>query len=839
MERTLQVLDAAVLLVSAPDGVTGQVRILWKLLQHYHVPAFIFVNKMDQPGTDPAGLMAMLRAELSPACVDMCGASDAGQALPENWGDADTSAVTLTESALEDLVMTDDRLTEEYLQGKMPADADIRALVARCRVFPCFFGSALRQYGIAALLEGLARFAPAPDWPETFGARCFKISTDGQGKRLAWLKVTGGCLRVRDALPTAPDGQPEKISQIRICEGNGYRGVQEVSAGQVCAVTGLTGIRAGDSLGDTPAGEGYLLQPFSSCVIRLEEGTDPAVALRNLRLLEEEEPMLHIGFDPQTGEITAQVMGQVQKEILRELVRDRFGMRISFGPARILYKETIVAPVEGVGHYEPLRHYAEVHLLLEPTGPGSGLSFAADCSTDVLRLNWQRLILTHLQERTFRGVLTGAEITDLRITVIGGRAHEKHTEGGDFREATYRAVRQGLMMAQSVLLEPWLSVRASLPSENAGRILADVQRMGGTAAVEEITPEGQTVITGTLPAAEAEAFQEGFTASAHGAGQLELALKEYAPCRDAAAVTAQAAYDPDADTEQPSWSVFCSHGAGTPVPWDKVREYMHVDTGWRPQGSGQEDSAAGGSRSAAPQKPSWKEQERRFGAEEAELREIFERTYGSWTSGRAGADREEGPRTLWKDQPAAGSGQMRRRKSAVRKPGCLLVDGYNIIYASEELHALALRNLDAARDQLLEELAGFHGMRDGELIVVFDAWKVPGGAERRMEYGNLHVVYTREAETADAYIEKTVHALAGSMDVTVATSDALEQMIILGEGARRMSARELLEEMRLAKEEVRRTFTDRKPAIRKGLLEDLSGETAGLLEKLKGEDFHA
>ena len=845
MERTLQVLDAAVLLISAADGVTGQVRILWKLLAHYKVPVFLFINKMDQPGSDAGKILAQLRQELSSRCTDLSGGWQ-GLCDEETGTDGaadpgDRSRVVLTEEAVEDLVVADEELMERYLAGDEPDDSDIRHLVSGRKVFPCIFGSALRQQGISALMEALGRFAPDPDWPDAFSARCFKISSDVQGKRLAWLKITGGILHVRDAVIIPGSGASEKVSQIRICEGDRYETVPEVRAGRVCAVMGLAGIQAGDGLGEAGDDLKPQILPYSSVRIIPDAETDPAVVLSNLRILEQEEPMLHISADPVSGEITAQIMGQVQLEILRELLRDRFGMRVSFGPARILYRETIAGPVEGVGHYEPLRHYAEVHLLLEPTGPGSGLTFAADCSTDILKLNWQRLILTHLQEKTFRGVLTGSDITDMKITVIGGRAHEKHTEGGDFREATYRAVRQGLMMAQSILLEPWLSLRAEVPAESVGRVLSDIQRMGGTAAITEAGT--MSVAEGSVPASAAADYPADFTAAVHGAGHLELTFREYAPCLDPEPVIEAAAYDPDADTEQPSWSVFCSHGAGTPVPWDRVREYMHVDTGWSPHRVVVPDTGSARKEDAAPagkaQRDSWKEREKRFGAEEEELRQIFEKTYGSSVPWR----REPGPQEADAfPDPAVGTAvtdlgdyRKRRRGQTHRKPHCLLVDGYNVIYASEELKSLALGGLDAARERLLELLADYHGMREGDLIVVFDAYRVSGGTEHCGRYKNLHTVFTKEAETADAYIEKTVHRLAGSMDVTVATSDGLEQMIILGSGARRMSARELLEDMKNCREEVRQAYLGSGRKAGAGIFEGISAEVAGQLEKAAGE----
>ena len=563
MERTLQVLDYAVLVISALDGVRGQVRVLWKLLRRYKVPVFLFINKMDQPGADREEILLLLQRELDSRCLDF------GQDLS-------------SEEQQENLAMCEEELLDSYLEGTPVGEAEIKSLIRGRKVFPCYFGSALKMQGVEEFLQGLERYTECPAYPEAFGARVFKISRDDQGNRLTWMKITGGVLKVKALLSgrTADGEWEEKADQIRIYSGAGYRTVQEVNAGSICAVTGLSHTRAGEGLGEEQGGFQEILEPVLTCRLIPKEGTDSSMLLANLRRLEEEEPMLHISREEQNGEIFVQVMGPVQMEIIRQLMKERYGMDITFGPGTIVYKETIRTAAEGVGHFEPLRHYAEVHLLLEPGEPGSGLHFDTVCREDELDRNWQRLVLTHLAGKCHRGVLTGAELTDIKITLLTGRAHEKHTEGGDFRQATYRAVRQGLMMAESVLLEPVYDFRLELPAENLGRALSDLQRMGGKTEAPE-SDGMRAVVQGSVPAASLGSYQEEVTFYTKGQGRLFCTLKGYEPCHNAEEVIAEKAYNPDQDQENPSSSVFCSHGAGMLVPWNRVRDYMHMDSGWR------------------------------------------------------------------------------------------------------------------------------------------------------------------------------------------------------------------------------------------------------------------
>lgn len=856
-ERVLQVLDCAILVISAADGVTGQVRNLWNLLAHYRIPAFLFVNKMDQPGADAAELLRDIRENLGGQCVDFSGLLF-------------DPALQIPEDQMENIAVCDDRVLERYLETEEIRREDLQTMIRDRKLFPVFFGSALKNEGVGALMQAMDALAPVKQYPEQFGARIFKISRDDSGNRLTWMKITGGSLKVRSAIHTGSEGgnedssgdREEKVSQIRIYSGKSYVQVPQADAGLVCAVTGPDKTRIGMGLGFEEDSDASVLQPVWKSRILLAPDQDRSEALRNLRILEEEEPLLHIDTDEASGEISARIMGKVQMEILKELCATRFGMRIDFGQPSIMYRETIADTVEGVGHYEPLRHYAEVHLLMEPGEPGSGLVLESDCGTDDLALNWQRLILSHLEEQPFPGVLTGSEITDMKITVIGGRASEKHTSGGDFRQATRRAVRQGLMMSKNVLLEPVCRLRAELPSESMGRFMTDIQRMEGSADLRE-NNGGTAVITGSVPAASLGDYQQEFMSYTHGHGRLSLTLKGYEPCRHPEEVILEKGYEPEADTDNPSSSVFCSHGAGIRVPWDQVRDYMHVDTGWRPdmQWQTEEDPAFSGSDpnadradgggekrifSAGWQKKhkagrkSWTEEQRTRENEENELQQIFEKTYsgsswhtpvhsaansysnesGIWSrdgslekaerekNGRNPSDRKNpensekaGERTSSGKTQGPGSG-----RPAAKKEDYLLVDGYNIIFSWEELRSLAADSMDAARDRLIDILSNFHGTRSGTLILVFDAYKVPGGRGAVSRYHNIYVVYTKEAETADAYIEKTVHKIGRKGNVTVATSDGLEQVIIFGEGARRMSARELLLEVEASRTELRSAY---------------------------------
>ena len=640
MERVLGVLDCAVLVISAADGVNGQVRVLWRLLDHYRVPTCIFVNKMDQDGADRAALLASIRKELGTRCVDVMPGSGT---LADQLESGDVQ---------EEIAVCDDALLDAYLEGEPVSVSQMCRLTAERKLFPVLFGAALREQGVPELLECLDTLLQPPVYGDTFGAKVFKITRDG-GARLTWMKLTGGRLSVKTPLAECTDekGNPEKVEQIRFYSGNKFETRQEAAAGEVCAVTGLTGTRVGQGIGAEAGGTEELLQPVLRCAVILPPGEDLFKAYRSLRTLEEEDPTLHLNYDEEKKEITAQIMGQVQKEILQRMIRERLGLRVSFGDPSIIYKETIARAVEGVGHFEPLRHYAEVHLLLEPGLPGSGLVFENRCRADVLAVNWQRLIMTHLEEKRHRGVLTGAEITDMKISLLTGRAHLKHTEGGDFRQATYRAVRQGLMMTESVLLEPFYSFRMEIPQESLGRALTDLQQMGANFTQPDLE-EGRSVITGSAPVSRIANYAEQLAAYTRGEGQITCTLKGYEPCTNAEEIIAASGYDPELDLRNPPGSVFCSHGAGTPVPWYEVRERMHVDSGWRDPSDGpmtgkallgyteedmwEEDLSYGsagrtGLRAGVrkEEKPvSFGEREARFFAEEDELRRIFERTYG-------------------------------------------------------------------------------------------------------------------------------------------------------------------------------------------------------------------
>ena len=808
MERTLMVLDAAVLVISAPDGVTGQVKTLWKLLNYYEIPVFLFVNKMDQDGMDPALIMQELKRELGSACVRFQGP----QITPENE---------------EDIAVCDDGLLERVLGGKPVTDEDVCRLVAGRRMFPVCFGSALHNEGVRELLEVIGRYSADPQWPEELSARVFRITHDDKGNRLTWMKITGGTLHVKDVLPGV--SELRKADQIRVYAGRTFTAVQQAEAGTVCAVLGLSGTHAGEIIGNggDENGEPPILQPVFTKSILMEPDEDRSRVLHCLQMLEEEDPMLHVRSDPKTGDLTVQIMGDVQTEILQREAEERYGIRIGFGPASLVYKETIAAPTEGVGHYEPLRHYAEVHLLLEPASRGTGLTFSSVLSTDVLSLNWQKMILSVLESSELCGVLTGAGVTDLHVTLIGGRASEKHTEGGDFRQATLRAFRQGLMMAESILLEPCYDLTAVIPSENSGRFLTDIRRMDGTAEVT--ASDGKTdEISGRIPAASLGDYAADVRAYTHGAGSVSVSPGGYEPCRNPEDIILASGYDPEADLENTPDSVFCSHGAGMVIPWDHVREYMHVDTGFRfpSANSDQEEKTSSAetvsdgygdqtrgltpgeiqSRKKSAGSDDWHAEERRRAAGEEELKRIFEQTYGegSWTTPLHNEQNERnalaGIRSGSEKKPHIPG----RKKTG--KDDYLLVDGYNIIFAWEELRELASRNLDAARDRLIEVLEGFQGTRSGYLILVFDAYKVRGGQREVYHRANMDIVYTKEAETADTYIMKTAHNLKDKGNVTVATSDGIIQMIIFGAGARRMSARELEDEVIQSAEDLRSRY---------------------------------
>ena len=848
MERVLGVLDCAVLVISAADGVNGQVRVLWRLLDHYRVPTCIFVNKMDQDGADRAALLASIRKELGTRCVDVMPGSGT---LADQLESGDVQ---------EEIAVCDDALLDAYLEGEPVSISQMRRLTAERKLFPVLFGAALREQGVPELLECLDTLLQPPVYGDTFGAKVFKITRDG-GARLTWMKLTGGRLSVKTPLAECTDekGNPEKVEQIRFYSGNKFETRQEAAAGEVCAVTGLTGTRVGQGIGAEAGGTEELLQPVLRCAVILPPGEDLFKAYRSLRTLEEEDPTLHLNYDEEKKEITAQIMGQVQKEILQRMIRERLGLRVSFGDPSIIYKETIARAVEGVGHFEPLRHYAEVHLLLEPGLPGSGLVFENRCRADVLAVNWQRLIMTHLEEKRHRGVLTGAEITDMKISLLTGRAHLKHTEGGDFRQATYRAVRQGLMMTESVLLEPFYSFRMEIPQESLGRALTDLQQMGANFTQPDLE-EGRSVITGSAPVSRIANYSEQLAAYTRGEGQITCTLKGYEPCTNAEEIIAASGYDPELDLRNPPGSVFCSHGAGTPVPWYEVRERMHVDSGWRDPSDGpmtgkallgyteedmwEEDLSYGsagrtGLRAGVrkEEKPvSFGEREARFFAEEDELRRIFERTYGPIKSrfsddepdnGRSAKSWKRASRVISADPPDKRSHAARK----VSEKEYLLIDGYNIVFAWEDLRELAIKDIMAARDKLIDLIVDFAGFRKEHVILVFDAYKVRGGRGEVIHVGGIDVIYTKEAETADLYIEKAAHELSKRYKVTVATSDAVEQVIIYGAGAYRMSAQNLLEELVLTKSLMREHYEKRDEKKAGGILAQMSEKDAQALKE--------
>lgn len=823
MERTLQVLDYGILVISGADGVQGHTETLWRLLSRYQIPVFLFINKMDQPGTDRETLLGELKEKLDTNCVDF-------------------SADQTSEDWKEQVAVCDEQMMEAYLEGEEISRVQIQKMIRERKLFPCYFGSALKLTGVEEFLDDLKLRIRETSYPETFGAKIYKITRDNQGERLTHMKITGGTLKVKSVLSNGRLGETgesiwqEKVNQIRIYSGEKYTMVSEVKAGTVCAVTGLTATYPGQGLGSEQASDMPVLEPVLSYRIGLPTEVNVHQALLQLRQLEEEEPLLHIVWNETLGEIYAQVMGEVQIEILKSLIKERFGMAVTFDEGNIVYKETILEPVEGVGHFEPLRHYAEVHLLLEPGETGSGLIFAADCSEDVVDRNWQRLILTHLEEREHKGVLIGAPITDMKITLLTGRAHIKHTEGGDFRQATYRAVRQGLRKAKSQLLEPYYEFRLEVPSEQVGRSMTDIQKMLG-----EFDPpktEGEmTVLTGSAPVVTMRDYQKEVISYTSGRGRLSCTLKGYYPCHNQEEVVEAVGYDPEADLENPTGSVFCAHGAGFVVNWDQVEDYMHVESGWNAP-AGQETK---------PEKPvtakNWKEENEKYLATEKELEEIFERTYGPIR--KLGEEPPAGRSVKgWKKSrrdPLEGYGKStsdyKQKKTPDGEKEYLLVDGYNIIFAWEDLKELAAVNIDGAREKLMDILCNYQGFKKSTLILVFDAYKVKGNPGSVETYHNIHVVYTKEAETADQYIEKTVHEIGRKYRVTVATSDQLEQVIILGQGGQRMSARELLEDVIEVSHQIRETARQKRSSEKNYLFDHLDEETAARMERIRlGEE---
>ena len=754
-ERAMPILDCAVLVISATAGIQAHTLTLWKLLERYSVPTFLFINKTDLPGKSRCEIMAQLQQQLSSACVDFGSDRD-----------------SLNEQA----AMCDEALLETYLQTGAVTDANLRGLIGARRLFPCCFGSGLKLTGVEEFLNCIDTYAPVPEYGEAFAAQVYKISRDPQGNRLTWLKLTGGSLKVRQTLSyTDAKNAPleEKLLQLRLYSADKFTAAEEVVAGQLCAVTGLSSTYAGQGLGVQEAGQKPVLEPVMTYRVALPQGCDPVLTLPKLRLLEEEDPQLHILWDDRLKQIHAQIMGKVQLEVLRSVISQRFGLEVSFEDRRIYYKETIAAPVEGVGHFEPLRHYAEVHLLLEPLPQGSGLVFDSVCSTDVLDLQYQKLIISHLSEKPHLGVLTGAPITDMKITLLVGKAHLKHTEGGDFRQATYRAVRQGLMQAQSVLLEPWYSFCLTVPTESIGRAITDIRAMGGKFDAPESAGTSSTLI-GVVPASELGDYADQLAAYTQGKGHLQVTLQGYAPCHNTDTVVQQLDYDPESDLENTPDSVFCAHGAGFTVKWHQVREYMHLESGLK------KDTTA---EPAIIHRPH---------IDDRELEAIMQRQFGA----------------IKRPQYTAPATRSAKEEVSIRPPRetALIVDGYNIIFAWEDLSETAKSDLDTARRQLCDILSGYAGFKKCRLAVVFDGYKAKGNPGERFQYHNIGVVYTKEGQTADAYIESMVDEIGRNYAVRVATSDALVQLSSLRSGVLRMSARELREEVESAKTEMQKHF---------------------------------
>lgn len=802
MERSLQVLDYAILVISASDGVQGHVQTLWKLLERYEIPTFLFINKMDQPDTDKEALLKELRKRLDKNCVDF---SADVQFMNSVYLDVDDSKDSYSDEFIEQIAECDEMLLEKYLEGEHISVPDIQNVITARKLFPCFFGSALKLQGIDAFLNGIDKYSVVPQHSEVFGAKVFKISRDKQGARLTHLKITGGSLKVKELLK----GE-EKVDQIRIYSGANYQTVTEAGAGSICAVTGLQSTRIGEGLGVEQDSGSPMLEPVLTYRIQLPEMTDVHGMYLKLKQLEEEQPELHIVWKEEFNEIHAQVMGEVQIEILKNLIAERYQTNVEFGQGNIVYKETIAQAVEGAGHYEPLRHYAEVRLLLEPSERGSGLSFASDVSEDVLDRNWQRLVLTHLAEKAHKGVLTGSEITDMKITLVNGRAHLKHTEGGDFRQSTYRAVRQGLKKAKSILLEPVYEYQLEVPSDMIGRAMSDIQKMQGTFLPPETDGE-MSILKGTAPVVNMRTYQTEVVAYTKGSGRLFCTLKAYEPCHNTEEVVADIGYDSESDMENPTGSVFCSHGAGFVVPWNEVEDYMHTES-YLKRAAHQKGASYQVETSAAV--PT---------IDDDELKAIFERTFGANRK-----EHHDSAKTVYGEYS-----QPKKTKKQERLPEVLLVDGYNIIFAWEDLKELAEVNIEGARGKLMDILCNFQGYRKNIVILVFDGYKVPGNPGEVLKYHNIYVVYTKEAETADQYIEKTVQDISKKYDVRVATSDALEQMIILGQGARRMSAGELLEEIKIVNHEIREEHLEQTKKANQYLFEGLSEDMAEFMDDVR------
>jgi small GTP-binding protein len=784
MERTLQVLDYAVLVISGADGVQGHTKTLWRLLKRYQIPVFLFINKMDQPGTNKDKLIKEIKNQLDEGCIQF-----------EQTG---------TDYFYDQLAMCDEILMETYLEtGSIKKEQIMEAVRVR-KVFPCFFGSALKLEGIEPFILGIETYTLIPDYPEEFGAKVFKITRDEQGSRLTHLKLTGGKLKVRDILSNGE--WEEKVNQIRLYSGQKFEAVNEAEAGSVIAVAGLNMTRAGEGLGIEKSSELPVLEPVLSYQIILPIDCDPRAILPKLRNIEEEEPELRIVWEEQLQEIQVQIMGEVQIEILQSLIKERFGVEVSFDAGRIVYKETIAHTVEGVGHFEPLRHYAEVHLLLEPGELGSGLQYGTDCSEDILGKSWQRLVVTHLEEKVHRGVLTGSPITDIKITLVSGRAHNKHTEGGDFREATYRAVRQGLKEAESILLEPYYAFQLELPEKMVGRAMTDIEKMSGTCEISQ-TYDGMTVLTGSAPVITMRNYQKEVIAYTKGLGRLFCNLKGYEPCHNTDEIIGKMGYDSERDIENPTGSVFCTHGAGFLVPWDEVKKYMHIESYFQKKETIVEKEI---------------NNETPYTEEKWISLEEIDKIIGNISYAN------QGKKSVWKKRKTAHESYYETvhytNRQTEKKEEYRLVDGYNIIFAWEELKELADENMDAARIRLLDLLSNYQGIRKCQIIVVFDAYRVEGHKEEIIEYHNIHMVFTKEAQTADQYIEKFAHDHQKKYNIVVATSDGLQQVIIRGAGSALLSARDLKEDIEEANERIKQEYQEKQGIQRNYLIDTLTPE---------------
>ena len=766
-ERTLQVLDYAILVISATDGVQSHTQTLWKLLAKYKVPCFIFVNKTDLDGADKDVVLYQLKTKLSDSCVDF----------------------TLPDDELnENIALCDDVLLEKYEEDSL-GKQDVASAIKNRKVFPCMFGSALKLDGVDAFMDLINDYTEQPQYGSEFGAKVYKISED-KGQRLTMMKITGGTLKVKEILKSEKNINGEKVNQIRLYSGEKFTAVDEATAGTVCAVTGITFTNSGDGLGVEDNSSMPVLTPVLTYTVNVPDGTDAHTVLSDMRILEAEDPQLKVEWNERYSEIHIKLMGDIQLEVLQTLFADRFGIDISFGKGSIIYKETIEEAVEGVGHFEPLRHYAEVHLLLKPGKRGSGLVFKADCKEDVLDKNWQRLILTHLYEKTHIGVLTGSPITDMEIILKSGKAHPKHTEGGDFRQATYRAVRQGLRSAKSVLLEPYYDFVLEIPNENVGRAMSDIQLMHGTFNSPESDGE-MSVLTGSAPVSAMCDYAGTVRQYTRGVGKLSCTLKGYEPCHNADEVIAEFDYNPDSDTENTCDSVFCSKGAGYNVKWDEVKSHMHLPSILSTPKSEYAPSQSVGRMSSYADKND-------LFALDKELMEIFEQTYGKIKHKNPNNSHFTFTEKTEKPNP-----KKMPKAPKYEGPEYLLVDGYNVIFSWDNLKNLADSSIDGARNALINILCNYQGYKRCEVIVVFDAYKVKGNYREIEKVNNITVVYTKEAETADMYIEKASLDLAKKHKVRVVTSDALEQVIILGNGALRVSSREFQGEVKSAEENIR------------------------------------